>query len=161
MPPPQDIRCDRLAGMPPVTTGPWVVGPLLAYGRDHSSQLARYLLVGAGLALLNLAFLYGLRVWLHLADPIAVTVMYVLGFLAHFPAHRWITYRAQDRPLRPQAVRYVFMLVWNFAVMQTVVALAARMSISPYLAVMAATGLTMVSNFLAMAHVVFAKGRGP
>jgi hypothetical protein len=41
------------------------------------------------------------------------------------------------------------------------VALAGRLSISPYLGVMAATGLTMVSNFLGMAHIVFAKRRRP
>ena len=132
---------------------------LIAYARAHASQLARYLLVGAGLAALNLAFLYGVRTWLHPSDAIAVTAMYIFGVLIHFPAHRWITYGAQDRPVRPQLVRYVVMLVWNFAVMQAVVALAARFFISPYLAVMAATGLTMVSNFLAMAHVVFARRR--
>ncbi len=132
---------------------------LLAYARAHGSQLARYLLVGAGLAVLNLAFLYGVRTWLHPTDAIAVTAMYIFGLLIHFPAHRWITYSAQDRPVRPQLARYVVMLVWNFAVMQAVVALAGRFSLSPYLAVMAATGLTMVSNFLAMAHLVFARRR--
>ena len=138
-----------------------IVGPLFAYVRAHLAQLWRYVLVGATLAALNLAFLYALRNWLHLSDPVAVTGMYILGFLVHFPAHRWITYGAQLRPVRPQLLRYVVMLVWNFAVMQTVVALAARLSVSPYLAVMIATGLTVISNFLAMAHIVFAKGRRP
>jgi putative flippase GtrA len=141
--------------------GAAIVGPLFAYARAHASQLVRFVLIGAGVAGLNLAFLYGLRAWLHLSDPIAVTAMYVLGFLVHFPAHRWITYRAQDRPVRPQAARYVVMLVWNFAVMQVVVALAARISISPYVAVVASTGLNMIANFLAMTHIVFAKGRQP
>jgi len=136
-----------------------IVGPLFAYVRVHAAQLVRYVLVGATLAALNLAFLYGLRNWLHLSDPVAVTGMYVLGFLVHFPAHRWITYGAQLRPVRPQLLRYAVMLVWNFAVMQTVVALAARLSISPYIGVMVATGLTVISNFLAMAHIVFAKRR--
>ncbi len=130
---------------------------LFDYARAHAAQLIRYLLVGAGLAALNLVFLYGVRTWLHLSDPVAVTAMYVFGVLIHFPSHRWVTYGAQDRPARPQLLRYSVMLIWNFAVMQTVVALAARLSISPYLAVMAATGLTMVSNFLAMAHVVFVR----
>src|SRR6185312_12149865 len=103
-----------------------IAGPLFAYARVHAAQLVRYVLVGATLAALNLAFLYGLRNWLHLSDPVAVTGMYVLGFLVHFPAHRWITYGAQLRPVRPQLLRYVVMLVWNFAVMQTVVALAVR-----------------------------------
>ena len=128
---------------------------LFDYARAHASQLIRYLFVGAGLAALNLAFLYAIRTWLRLSDPIAVTAMYVFGVLIHFPSHRWITYSAHNRPVRPQLLRYSIMLIWNFAVMQTVVALAARLSISPYLAVMAATGLTMISNFLAMAHVVF------
>jgi putative flippase GtrA len=136
-----------------------IVGPLFAYARVHAAQLVRYVLVGATLAVLNLAFLYAMRNWLHLSDPAAVTGMYVLGFLVHFPAHRWITYSAQQRPVRPQLLRYVVMLVWNFAVMQTVVAVAVRLSISPYFGVMIATGLTVISNFLAMAHIVFAKGR--
>jgi putative flippase GtrA len=134
-------------------------GMLFDYAQAHASQLIRYLLVGAGLAVLNLAFLYGVRTWLHLSDPVAVTAMYVFGVLIHFPSHRWITYSAHHRPVRPQLLRYSIMLIWNFLVMQTVVALAARLSISPYLAVMAATGLTMISNFLAMAHVVFVHRR--
>ena len=150
---------DFLSSLPREATGSGrsSVGMLLGYARAHASQLIRYLLVGAGLAVLNLAFLYGVRTWLHLSDPVAVTAMYVFGVLIHFPSHRWITYSAHDRPVRPQLLRYSIMLIWNFAVMQTVVALAARVSISPYLAVMAATGLTMISNFLAMAHVVFVR----
>jgi putative flippase GtrA len=138
-----------------------IVGPLFAYARAHESQLVRFVLIGAGLAALNLAFLYGLRSWLHLSDPSAVTAMYILGALAHFTSHRWITYHAQDRPVRPQALRYFVMLVWNFAIMQTVVGLTSRVSLSPYIAVMGATGLTMISNFLVMTHVVFAKERRP
>lgn len=129
------------------------------YIRAHAPQLTRYVLVGAGLAVLNLAFLYCMRTGLHLSDAIAVTAMYAFGVLIHFPSHRWITYRAHDRPAPPQILRYVAMLVWNFAVMQVLVALAARISISPYFAVMAATGLTMISNFLVMAHIVFTKRR--
>lgn len=161
--PPQALgpaRTDFLEHSAPVgehSPEPVAVRAIVRYARAHASQLVRYVLVGATLAVLNLAFLYVLRTWLRLSDPVAVTGMYVLGFLVHFPAHRWITYRAQDQPVRPQVLRYVVMLVWNFAVMQTVVAVASRLSISPYLAVMAATGLTMISNFLAMAHVVFAR----
>jgi len=136
-----------------------VAGFFAAYLRTHAYHLVRYVLVGALLAVLNLAFLYGVRTWLHPSDAIAVTAMYVFGVLIHFPSHRWITYRAQDRPARPQVLRYIVMLIWNFILMQLLVALAARLSISPYIAVMAASGLTMVSNFLVMAHIVFAKRR--
>lgn len=136
-----------------------VAGPLLAYARAHFSELVRFVLTGASLQLLNLAFLYALRVWLRLSDPIAVTAMYVLGVLAHFPSQRWITFGAQHRPVVPQLRRYALMLVWNFVIMQTVVALSARVSISPYIAVMIATVLTMVSNFVIMTHIVFARER--
>lgn len=136
-----------------------VAGPLLAYARAHLAELVRFVLTGAGLQLLNLAFLYGLRAWLHLADPIAVTGMYILGVLVHFPSQRWITYGAQHRPVTPQLRRYALMLVWNFLIMQVVVGLAARASISPYIAVMIATVLTVVSNFVVMTHIVFARER--
>ena len=96
---------------------------------------------------------------LHLSDPIAVTAMYILGALMHFPAHRWITYGAQDQPIRPQGLRYGVMLVCNFLIMQTIVGLASRVSISPYIAVMVSMGCTMIFNFLVMTHVVFAKRR--
>lgn len=134
---------------------------ILDYARAHASQLIRFVLIGATLAALNLSFLYCLRRLLHLSDPIAVTGMYVLGALVHFPAHRWITYGAQDQPIRPQGLRYVIMLVCNFVLMQTIVALASRVSISPYIAVMVSTGCTMVFNFLVMTHIVFAKRRLP
>jgi putative flippase GtrA len=132
---------------------------IIGYARSHASQLIRFVLIGAVLFALNLSFLYGLRSWLHLPDRLAVTVMYILGALAHFPAHRWITYGAQDQPIRPQGLRYALMLVCNFVIMQTIVGLASRVSISPYVAVMGSTGCTMIFNFLAMTHVVFAKRR--
>jgi putative flippase GtrA len=138
-----------------------VFGPLFRYARAHTRQLIRFALIGAGLAALNLAFLYCLRSLLHLSDPIAVTAMYILGALVHFPAHRWITYGAQDQPIRPQGQRYAVMLACNFVIMQTLVGLAARVSISPYVAVMGSTGCTMIFNFLVMTHIVFAKGRSP
>jgi putative flippase GtrA len=162
MPLPPDIPCnDRALGWQDGPESTPLVDYLVAYAKAHASQLVRYVLVGGSLAVLNLAFLYGLRTWLHLSNPVAVTAMFVMGLLAHFPAHRWITYTAQHRPVRPQMLRYSVMLTWNFLVMQTAVALAVRLSISPYLGVMAATGLTMVSNFLGMAHIVFAKRRRP
>ena len=135
-----------------------ILDPLRTYARAHASQLVRFVAIGASIAALNLAVLYLLRAGLDLPGPIALTIMYVIGVLAHFPSHRTITYRAQGRPLAPQAVRYTVMLLWNFAAMQFLVALAARASISPYIAVMGSTGLTMVLNFLFMTHVVFVKG---
>ena len=134
---------------------------ILTYARGHASQLLRFVLIGASLAALNLSFLYCLRNLLHLADAVAVTVMYIVGALLHFPAHRWITYGAQDQPIRPQGLRYAVMLAWNFVIMQTLVGLAARMSISPYVAVIGSTGCTMIFNFLVMTHIVFVKGRRP
>jgi putative flippase GtrA len=132
---------------------------VLEYARAHTAQLIRFVLIGALIAALNLLFLYGLRRLLHLSDPIAVTAMYIFGALLHFPAHRWITYGAQDQPIRPQGLRYAVMLVCNFGIMQAIVGLAARVSISPYVAVMASMGCTMIFNFLVMTHVVFAKRR--
>ena len=134
---------------------------VLEYARAHASQLVRFGLIGASLAVLNLSFLYCLRRLLHLSDPVAVTVMYIFGAFLHFPAHRWITYRAQDQPIRPQGLRYAIMLLCNFVIMQTIVDLASRVSISPYIAVMVSTGCTMIFNFLVMTHVVFAKRRSP
>jgi putative flippase GtrA len=134
---------------------------VLEYARAHASQLIRFVLIGASLATLNLFFLYCLRRPLHLSDPIAVTVMYILGALMHFPAHRWITYHAQDQPIGRQGFRYAIMLVCNFVIMQAIVYLASRVSISPYIAVMVSTGCTMIFNFLVMTHVVFAKRRLP
>lgn len=136
-----------------------IVGPLFAYARAHVAQLAHFVLVGTCLALLNLWFLYCFRSLLHLPVPLAVAAMYILGVLPHFTYHRWITYRAQDRPLGPQGLRYALMLLSNFLVMQLLVALASRLSISPYVAVMASTACTMIANFLVMTHVVFAKER--
>jgi SAM-dependent methyltransferase/putative flippase GtrA len=133
-----------------------LIDALMAYARAHSRELVRYALVGAALALLNLALLFCFRNGLHLPDPVALTLMYGLGALAHFASHRRITYAAPAEPRR-QVPRYLLMLAWNFAVLQAVVALATRASLSPYFAVIAVTGLTMVSNFLAMTHTVFAK----
>jgi putative flippase GtrA len=136
-------------------------GPLFTYARAHAAQLIRFVLIGAGLAALNLSFLYGLRTLLHASDAIAVTAMYVLGALLHFPAHRWITYGAQDQPIRPQGMRYLVMLAGNFVIMQTLVGLAPRLSVSAYVAVMGSMGCTMIFNFLVMTHIVFAKKRRP
>jgi putative flippase GtrA len=137
-----------------------IARPLVAYLQAHAVQLAHFVAVGATLAALNLLLLFFFRTRLQLSDPVAVASMYVLGTVPHFMYHRWITYRAQDRPVVPQGLRYVVMLISNFVLMQALVALAARASLSPYIAVIASTGCTMVANFLMMTHVVFARGRG-
>ena len=134
-------------------------GPLFTYLHAHAAQLSRFVLIGASLAVLNLFFLYCFRTLLRFPDPIAAGATYILGTLVHFPAHRWITYGAQHRPIRPQGIRYAVMLVCNFLILQALVALASRLSISPYIAYMASTGCTMVFNFLVMTHIVFVKGR--
>jgi putative flippase GtrA len=134
-------------------------GPLFTYLHAHAAQLSRFVLIGASVAALNLFFLYCFRTLLHFPDPIAAGATYILGTLVHFPAHRWITYGAQHRPIRPQGIRYAVMLVCNFLILQALVALASRLSISPYIAYMASTGCTMVFNFLVMTHFVFVKGR--
>jgi len=139
---------------------PAIIGPLAAYLRAHAVQLAHFVAVGATLAALNLLLLFFFRTRLHLSDPLAVTAMYTLGTVPHFVYHRWITYRAFDRPVVPQGMRYVVMLISNFVLMQALVALAARASLSPYIAVVVSNGCTMVANFLTMTHVVFARGRG-
>jgi len=147
------------ASLPLTTAGSSALGPLLAYGRAHASQLVRFVLIGASVAALNLSLLYCLRALLHIADPVAVGVVYVFGALIHFPAHRWITYGAQDRPIRPQGLRYGVMLICNFLILQALVALGSRVSITPYIAFMGSTGCTMVFNFLVMTHFVFARQR--
>lgn len=157
----REHACDRALEWLERRENTTLFGPLFSYARAHTSQLIRFVLIGAGVAALNLSFLYCLRALLHLPDPIAVAATYILGALIHFPAHRWITYGAQDRPLRPQGLRYAVMLVCNFLILQALVALASRVSISPYVAFMASTGCTMVFNFLVMTHIVFANERRP
>jgi putative flippase GtrA len=130
---------------------------LVGYVSAHAAELGRFVVIGAALATLNLSVLYVLRTWLHVPVPIALTVMYVVGVLAHFPSHRLITYRAQGQPLRPQLLRYAALLLWNFVLLQLLVALAAKAGISPYFAFMGSTGLNMAVNFLFMTHVVFAR----
>jgi putative flippase GtrA len=132
-------------------------GRCVAYARAHAVQLAHFVGVGLGVAVLNLLLLYVFRTRLHWADPLAVTAMYTLGTVPHFLYHRRITYRVQDRPFVPQGRRYVGMLIVNFAIMQLLVGLAARLSVSPYLAVVTSIGCTMIANFLLMTHVVFAR----
>jgi len=137
--------------------GPSIVDSLASYLHAHASQVFRFVLIGAAVAAMNLAFLYLLRSWLRLPDPVAVAAMYVFGAVVHFTSHRWITYRAQDDPALPQGFRYAIMFVLNLGLMQALVWTASRIAISAYLAVIASIGLTMVGNFLFMTHVVFAK----
>jgi putative flippase GtrA len=139
--------------------GAGLLGRSCAYARAHAVELAHFVGVGLGIAALNLFLLYVFRARLHWPDPLAVTAMYTLGTVPHFVYHRWITYRAHERPLVPQGLRYAGMLISNFLVMQLLVGLAARLSVSPYIAVVASTGCTMVANFLLMTHVVFARER--
>lgn len=130
-----------------------------AYLSRHARQLLRFILIGAALAVLNLCVLYWLRTRLHLQDPVAVSAMYFAGALVHFTVHRFFTYEAQDRPVLPQGARYAFMLVWNFLILQALLAAAATLSWWPYAAVILSTGSNMVFNFLFMTHFVFARTR--
>src|SRR5258708_34146664 len=60
-----------------------VFGPLFSYARAHASQLIHFVLIGAGLAGLNLPFLYCLRSLLPLSDPIPVPPIYIPVALVH------------------------------------------------------------------------------
>lgn len=131
------------------------------YLEAHAAQLCGFVLIGAGVAALNVALLYGLRSALRLPDALAVTLMYACGTLVHFRAHRRLNYRAHNRPLHPQVGSYTLMLAWNLIVMQAMVGLASRLSWSPYLAVLLASGATMISTFLLLTHVVFAGRQHP
>src|ERR1700738_2271266 len=106
------------ASLPLTTAESSALGPLLAYGRAHASQLIRFVLIGAGVMSLNLALLYCLRALTRLPAPVAVALVYVFGTLFHLSAHRWFSYGVQDRPIRPQGLRYAVMLVCNFLILQ-------------------------------------------
>jgi putative flippase GtrA len=157
---PANGRTARHGAAPPRRANAANIGWLHAYARAHAVQLAHFVGVGAFLAGLNLLLLYLFSARLRLPVPLAVTAMYTLGTVPHFIYHRWITYRVHDLPVVRQGLRYVAMLVVNFLIMQTLVALAAQASLSPYVAVMASTGCTMVATFLVMTHVVFARRQG-
>ena len=159
------IEATRLADLPDEmpagerTRGaPRFLGTLRAYAQAHAGQLVRFVMVGGGLAALNLLLLYGLRTGLGLSDPVAITLAYVLGGCAHFASHRRITYLAQHQPIPPALWRYLLMFAGNFAIMQGVFAATSRLGLSPYFAVIGSTAITMISNFLIMAHIIFRKG---
>jgi SAM-dependent methyltransferase/putative flippase GtrA len=149
------------AGLPARGGGARIAPALITYATAHARELVRFVVVGSSLALLNLFLLYLFREALRLPDPIAVTLMYLLGALAHFVSHRRITYGLEGRPPRAQVIRYLLMLLWNFALLQAVVSVTMRASLSPYIAVIAVTGLTLLSNFLLMTHAVFTRTQRP
>jgi SAM-dependent methyltransferase/putative flippase GtrA len=161
------IEATRLADLPDDARAgertpcvPGILNTLRAYAQEHAGQLVRFGIVGAGLAALNLLLLYILRTGLGLPDPVAITLTYVLGGCAHFASHRRITYLAQHQPIPPALWRYLLMFAGNFAIMQAVFAATSRLGLSPYFAVVGSTAITMISNFLIMAHVIFRKRAG-
>jgi putative flippase GtrA len=137
--------------------GARLVGFPLRYLRLHFWRLFRFGIVGASIAAFNLLTFYMLKDMLGLPDAAAVTGMYVIAVIVHFFSHRRITFKAHEQEMKLQGGRYVVMLLLNFAIYQIIVGLAPRLGLSPYLAVIIAGLLTVVTNFFMMNHFVFGR----
>lgn len=120
------------------------------------SELRRFLAVGVATFLLNLGSVYFFLNALHLDYRIAVSLAYGITVMTHFTAHRVFTFRAAHQSLSQNAMKYTFMLGFNYCVTLAISALVIGWLKMPgYVAVLSYTACNAITSFLFMKHLVF------
>ncbi|MGI0026094.1 MAG: GtrA family protein [Nitrososphaera sp.] len=117
-----------------------------------------FLIVGCLTALLYFVLFTLLWRMLHLRYEVAVTVSYTLAVSFHFIANRRITFKSHDQWMLHQLPRYAAMVILNYLITILIVELLVKfLMLSPYLGVLCAVGVTVISGYLISKHWVFRK----
>ena len=128
----------------------------LNYIISHRLQLTKFFFVG-----LTTCFIYSLLFHLfygivQIDYRLAASIAYIVTVFAHFHLHRTFTFKGSEQTVGHNIWKYIFMLILNYINMLTIMWLLVDMlKISPYLSLIASTGVTASVSFLMMKYFVF------
>lgn len=135
----------------------WVVR-IKEFFASNKQSGPSFLVIGCLTALLYFALFTLLWQMLHLRYEVAVTVSYTLAVSFHFIANRRITFGSHDQRMLHQLPRYAALVILNYLITILIVELLVNVLIlSPYLGVLGAVAVTVISGYLISKHWVFRK----
>ena len=128
----------------------------IRYAVTHRVQIAKFAFVGIltfCIYFLSFHLLYG---WARLDYRMAVSLAYVIGVVSHFLLNRFFTFEAGGEAVLHHTWRYLLLLALNYGISLGVVWISVEIGrLSPYIGVVASTGVTASVSFLGMKHFVF------
>lgn len=134
-----------------------MIAPLLSYINTHRVQLTKFVVFGFltfGINIFCFHLFYGSIFKLNY--KVAVTIAYIVTVCSHFVLNRTFTYKAVGQKITSHVWRYVIMLVSNYLLTLLVVWFVVNIvKSSPYLGLVASTGVGAMVSFFVMKYFVF------
>lgn len=116
---------------------------------QHQRAIISFAAVGILSAIINLASFSFFWTFLHIHYKLAVSFAYILSVLFHFFANKYFTFKQRHSRVLAQISRYLTVTALNYLITLCVVYLAVEtFHLSPYLAIIAAIGVTVNTGFI-------------
>lgn len=128
----------------------------LAFFNSHKLQLIIFAVVGLltfGINFGSFHFFYAIA---QLDYKLAASIAYVIALICHFLLHRTFTFRAAEQKVANSMWKYLLMLGLNYTVLFIVMWFCVDViNSSPYIGLIASTGVTAFISFFMMKFFVF------
>jgi putative flippase GtrA len=129
---------------------------MFQYLADDKRAITLFLGIGALTALVYFTLFTVIWQLLHIDYRIAVTISYLTAISFHFLMNRKVTFQAARGNLIPHVMKYAVMAFINYIITILIVEFSVKLlSLSPYLGVLIAVGVTVVTGYLMMKLWVF------
>ncbi len=125
-------------------------------GRFTDRRFFKFLAVG--LATMVVQFSSFALMWdiLCLPQRLSVSISYITAVTFHFLSNRFFTFQAGNANVYKQLVKYIIVTCVNYIITVVVVDVCVKiLSLSPYIGVMAAIAITVMTGFLFLKYWVF------
>ena len=93
---------------------------------------------------------------LYLPQRLSVSVSYLTAVTFHFLSNRFFTFQARNANIFRHLIKYIIVVCINYVITIGVVDVCVKiLSLSPYIGVMAAIAITVMTGFLFLKYWVF------
>ena len=128
----------------------------LKFLNSHKLQLTLFIVVGLltfGINFGSFHFFYAIA---QLDYKLAASIAYVIALVCHFGLHRTFTFRAAEQKVASSMWKYLIMLGLNYTILFIVMWFCVDIiNSSPYIGLIASTGITAFTSFFMMKFFVF------
>lgn len=123
--------------------------PFYEFFISNRRAILTFGIIGAFTALIYFLLFAVMWEMFHINYKIAVTFSYIGSILFHFLMNRNVTFQSTKKSILPQVTRYTLMAAVNYLITIIVVELSVKaFFLSPYVGVLIAVGITVVSGYL-------------
>jgi putative flippase GtrA len=129
---------------------------IIKYFDSDKRAITLFLGIGALTALVYFTLFTVIWQLLHIDYRIAVTISYLTAISFHFLMNRKITFQAACGNFIPHVMKYAVMTSINYVITILIVEFSVKLLLlSPYLGVLIALGVTVVTGYLMLKFWVF------